>query len=102
MSKGVKIALIVLIVVVALLILGYLLAKYTTMGMSWRVNRLHDQIETRYVELNDLYETEEAKTMLEAELDENRLVESAAFEEDLLVICYVNGECDDYYVGAED
>ncbi|MFC1721390.1 hypothetical protein ACFL0Z_00565 [Patescibacteria group bacterium] len=102
MSKGVKIALVVVIVIIVLVILGYVMAKYTTVGVSSRINRLHDQIETRYVELNEIYEGDEAKAMLETELNDNRLVESAEFDEDLLVICYVNGECEDYYVGVED
>jgi|GEM_PF-4766682 len=102
MSRGMKIALIVIIVIVALAILGYLLAKYTTIGMSYRVDRLHDQIESRYVELNDIYEADEAKELLEAELNDNRLIQSAAFEEDMLVIEYTDGTMEDYYVGQED
>ena len=97
-----KIALIVIIVIVALLVIGYLLAKYTTIGMSMRIDRLHDQIETRYVELNEIYEPDEAKSLMEAELNDNRLIETAAFDGDMIVIEYVDGTMEDYFVGEED
>ncbi|MFC1617759.1 hypothetical protein ACFL2B_00595 [Patescibacteria group bacterium] len=102
MSKKVKIALIVVIVIVAIIVVGYVLAKYTTVGMSMRIDRLHDQIENRYTQLLEIYEENDARAFLELELSNNRLLESAEFDGDSLVLCYVDGECEDYYVGVED
>ncbi len=102
MSKGVKIGLIVAIVIVALIVIGFIMAKYTTVGMSWRIDRLHDQIEARYDEHLEIYEETDARAFLELELSENRLLDSAEFDGDRLELCYVTGECEDYYLGIED
>jgi hypothetical protein len=99
MTKTAKIAVVVLVIIIAAVVVGYLLAKYTTIGMSYRVDRLHKQIEARYDELNERYEPDEAKTTLLAELNDNRLLMSAAWDEDLLILCYVDGMCEDYLLG---
>lgn len=102
MSKGVKIAIIIVVVIVALAILGYLLAKYTTVGMSYRVSRLHGQIETKYTGLIETYDESEAKEQLVTQLNGNRLLDSAEFDGDVLVLEYVDGTVEDYYLGQED
>lgn len=102
MTKKVKILIIVLIAVVALGGLGFYVVRYTTWGMSYRVQRLHDQITKRYQELQTMYELDQAKHLLTEELEQNRLVKSAAFRGDKLELCYVDQVCEDFYVGVED
>lgn len=99
MKKAAKIAIVVLVIIIAAVVVGYLLAKYTTIGMSYRVDRLQKQIEARYDELSKRYEPDEAKATLVAELNENRLLVSAVWEEDLLILCYVDGSCEDFLPG---
>ena len=99
MKKSAKIAVVVVVIIIVAVVVGYLLAKYTTIGMSYRVDRLQKQIEARYDELSKRYEQDEARATLVAELNENRLLTSAVWEEDLLILCYVDGTCEDYLLG---
>jgi cell division protein FtsL len=102
MSKGAKIAIVIVVVIIVLTIVGWVLVKYTTVGMSYRISRLHEQIEKRYGELKEIYAVEEAKQVLVEELLHNHLVQSARFSGDKLVLCYPDQSCEDYYVGVED
>ncbi len=93
------IAVVIAIVVIVLVILGVVLTKYTNVGLSYRKNRLHKQVDKRYAELSETYEASEAKDMLEAELDQNKLVSDSYFDGEALVICYSDEDCEDYYIG---
>lgn len=102
MSRRIKILILVVIIIAALIVAGYVIVKYTTWGMSYRVQRLHDQITKRYIALQTMYEIDQAKFMLTEELRQNRLVKSAVFSGDKLELCYIDQACEDFYVGVED
>lgn len=102
MSRGAKILIVIASVLAGLCLTVYLVVKYTTWGLPYRVSRLHDQIETRYASLQQTYESKEAQAMLVDELTQNRLVRRAEFRGDKLELCYVDETCEDFYVGIED
>ena len=97
-----KILIIALVAAVALAGFGYYVVQYTSWGMPYRVQRLHDQITKRYQELQTMYEINQAKLLLTEELGQNRLVENAVFSGDKLELCYIDQVCEDFYVGVED
>ncbi len=102
MTKKIKILIVVLVVVGALAGFGYYVVQFTSWGMPYRVQRLHDQITKRYQELQTMNETNQAKLLLTEELGQNRLVDSAVFRGDKLELCYIDQVCEDFYVGVED
>ena len=96
MSKGLKITLIIVIILVALGVLGYVLFNYTTLFMSFRINRLHDQIDERYEVLVQNFDEEEALTKLEDELKSNQWIESATVRDKTVVLKYIDGTVEEY------
>lgn len=102
MTKKIKTLIIVLVIVAVLVGIGYYAIQYTAWGMPYRVQRLHDQITKRYVELQAMYEIDQAKFLLTEELGQNRLIKSVGWSGDKLELCYIDQVCEDFYVGVED
>lgn len=77
----------------------FFIGKYTTVGMPYRLGRLHQQIEQRYRQLQLGSDLRQAKKTLMVELNRNRLIESAELKGEIFYLCYANDTCADFEIG---
>ncbi len=86
------------VAVIAGLGIIFIVGKYTTVGISYRLGRLHKQIEQRFSQLQLNNDLRQAKKILTVELNQNRLIKTAELRGELFYLCYVNDTCLDFEI----
>lgn len=81
------------------MVVVFVIGKYTTIGMPYRIGRLNKQIERRYNQLQETHDLRQSKQILTIELNKNRLIKTAQLKGDLFSLCYASDACADFEIG---